>query len=169
MGDLSCHFWHSNQDMSDAPPTKRSTADLQVSQFHAHGVVDIWQDGSLIHYRATGPFNAELIDLLAIAQRDFLLAAKPSGAWGRICTVVGSAMTSPDAIARYTALMAAPKPPHMVPAVTAFVVGPEVEGNRIMATHYRRIFQEIGRPFQIFETLEEATAWVSSYLSSPSP
>ncbi len=155
--------------MSNTPSPKRSTADLQVNQFHAHGVVDIWQDGPVIHYRATGPFNAELIDLLAIAQRDFLLAARPQGAWASICTLVGSAMTSPEAIARYAALMASPKPNNMVPAATAFVVGPEIEGGRIMATHYRRIYQDIGRPFQIFDTLDEATAWVSSYLQPPAP
>lgn len=151
--------------MPKTPTPKRSTSDLQTSQFNAHGVVDIWQEGALIHYEATGPFNAELIDSLAIAQRDFLLAAKLSGAWISICTLRNSAMTSPEAIARYAAIMAAPKPDGMVPIATAFVMAPEVEGSLIMAAHYTRIYKDIGRVFQIFRSLPEAEAWAQELLA----
>ena len=118
-----------------------------------------------MHYEATGPFNAELVDSLAIAQRDFLLAANPSGLWVSICTVLVSAMTSPEAIARYAAIMAAPKPNNMVPIATAFVLAPEVEGNAIMTPHYVRIYQDINRTFQIFKTLPEAQAWAQEQLN----
>lgn len=151
--------------MPKTPTPKRSTSDLQTSRFHAHGVVDIWQEGALIHYEATGPFNAELIDSLAIAQRDFLLAAKPCGKWVSIGTLRNSAMTSPEGIARYAAIMAAPKPEGMVPIATAFVMAPEVEGNLIMAAHYTRIYKDIGRVFQIFKSLPEAEAWAKALLA----
>lgn len=151
--------------MSSAPPAKLSTSDIKTQQFNAHGVVDIWKDGDLIHYQATGPFNAELIDLLAIAQRDFLLDARPTGAWVSIGTMLRSAMTSPEGIARYAAIMAAPKPDGMVPIATAFVMAPEVEGYLIMAAHYARIFKDIGRTFQIFKSLPEAEAWARGLLA----
>ncbi len=151
--------------MPHTKPPKRSTADLQTSQFNAHGLVNIWQDGAIVYYEATGPFNAELVDLLAIAQRDFLAAAKPSGLWASICTMHSSAMTSPEGIARYAAILSVPKPASLTPVATAFVMGPEVEGYRIMSQHYRNIFDNMGRPFQIFDTLEEAKAWVSGFLT----
>ena len=155
--------------MPHTKPPKRSTADLQTSQFNAHGLVNIWQDGAIIHYDATGPFNAELVDLLAIAQRDFLEVAKPSGLWASIGTMHGSAMTSPEGIARYAAILSVPKPASMTPAATAFVMGPEVEGYRIMSQHYTGIFEAMGRPFQIFDTLEEAKAWVRGFLNPQQP
>ena len=74
-------------------------------------------------------------------------------------------MTSPDGIARYAAIMAAPKPDFMTPVATAFVMGPDVEGNIIMAQHYRKIYRDIHRPFQICATLPEAQAWALAQLN----
>ncbi len=138
---------------------KRSTSQIKTSPFTPHGVVDIWMEGRLMHYEATGPFNTELVDCLAIAQRDYLLATRPQGAWVSVCTVVGNAMSSPDGIARYAAIMAAPKPDNMIPVATAFVIAPDVEGGGIMAPQFRKIYADIGRPFQIFETMAAAQTW----------
>ena len=154
------------QTMPHTKPATGSTAQVTTSHFNQHGIVDIRREGDVIHYMATGPFNIELINSLAIAQRDFLLAAAPGGAWASIATIMSSAMTSPEGIARYAALIAAPKPPQMIPVATAFVIAPSVEGNLIMARHYRKIFNDSGRKFQIFETLPEARAWVQSELDS---
>lgn len=147
------------------PSSIGSTAQLQLSPFQAHGVVEIRQEGQVVHYTATGPFNTELIDSLAVAQRDFLMAARPQGAWASIATICTSAMTSPEGIARYAALMAAPKPDFMIPVATAFVMGPDVEGNLIMAQHYRKIYRDIKRPFEIFANLPEAQAWALAQLN----
>lgn len=153
--------------MAQAPSATGSTAQVNLSPFNQHGVIDIYMEGNEVHYRATGPFNIELINSLAIAQRDFLLAAKPQGAWVSITTILSSALTSPEGIARYAAMIAAPKPPEMIPVATAFVIAPTVEGNLIMASHFRRIFSDSGRTFEIFETLPEARAWAQSVLNAP--
>ena len=144
--------------------SKSSTTQIKTSQFTPHGVVDIWMEGPLMHYEATGPFNTELVDCLAIAQRDYLLATRPQGAWVSVCTVVGNAMSSPDGIARYAELMAAPKPDNMIPLATAFVIAPDVEGGRIMAPLFAKIYADIGRPFQIFETMASAQVWADAML-----
>ena len=144
---------------SVAKPKKRSTSQIKASQFTPHGVVDLWMEGRLMHYEATGPFNTELVDCLAIAQRDYLLATRPQGAWVSLCTLVGNAMSSPEGIARYAAIMAAPKPDNMIPVATAFVIAPDVEGGRIMAPQFAKIYADIGRPFEIFETMAAAQAW----------
>jgi hypothetical protein len=147
---------------------KSSTTQVKASQFTAHGVVDIWMDGPVMHYEASGPFNPELMDCLAIAQRDYLLATRPQGVWVSVCTVLGSAMSSPDGIARYTAIMEAPKPDNMNPIATAFVIAPEVERGRIMAPIFAKIYAGIGRPFQIFDTLAAAQAWAEALIEQAS-
>ena len=148
--------------------SKSSTAQIKTSQFTPHGVVDIWMEGRLMHYEATGPFNTELVDCLAIAQRDYLLATRPHGAWVSVCTVVGNAMSSPDGVARYAEIMAAPKPDNMIPVATAFVIAPEVEGGRIMAPLFTKIYADIKRPFRIFETMESAQAWAHAQIEQAS-
>ena len=149
--------------MEKSPPSKLSTAQMAVAgRFTAHGIVEIWMDGPLMHYECRGPFNKELVDLMAIAQRDFLLATRPSGNWVSVCTMMESAMTSPEGLARYTEIMAAPKPDNMVPIATAFVIAPDVEGSRIMAPLYARIYSDIGRPFGLFETMAQAQAWAQT-------
>jgi hypothetical protein len=150
--------------MPSEPPAKSSTAHIETTRFAQHGVVEIWMEGDVMHYEATGPFNAELVDSLAIAQREFLLTARPTGVWVSVCTVKVSAMSSPQGIARYAAVMAAPKPDNMVPVATAFVVAPDVEGRGIMAVHFARIYKDIQRAFQMFETSSEAQSWVQQRL-----
>ena len=154
--------------MSQAKPHKSSTAHVKTRQFTPHGVVDMWMEGALLHYQATGPFNTELVDCLAIAQRDYLIATRPQGAWVSVCTVVGNAMTSPEGLARYAEIMAAPKPDNMVPVATAFVIGPEVQGGNLMGPLIARIYVEIGRPFHIFSTMEEAQSWAQTMIAQAS-
>jgi hypothetical protein len=151
--------------MPPTAPPKSSTKLVKTSQFTPHGVVDIWMDGQLMHYEATGPFNVELVDCLAVAQRDYLLASRPAGAWVSVCIVRHSAMASPESIARYAAIMADPKPDNMVPCATAFVIPPEVEGGAIMTPHLTKIYDRIGRPFAVFDNLAAAQVWADSWLS----
>jgi hypothetical protein len=143
---------------------KSSTTKVKTSQFTPHGVVELWMEGSLMHYQATGPFNTELVDCLAIAQRDYLLATQPTGAWASVCTVVGNAMSSPEGVARYAEIMSAPKPANMIPVATAFVIAPGVEGGRIMAPLFTKVFADIGRPFKIFETMADAQTWAQAMI-----
>jgi hypothetical protein len=151
--------------MEKRPLPKLSTAKMATNgRFSAHGIVEIWMDGPLMHYECRGPFNTELVDLLALAQRDFLVATRPSGNWVSVCTMLESAMTSPEGIARYAEVMSAPKPDNMVPIATAFVIAPEVEGSSIMAPLYAKIYADIGRPFGLFESLSQAQAWAQTMI-----
>ena len=60
--------------------------------------------------------------------------------------------------------MQSPKPANLEPVATAFVMGPEVEGGKIMAPHFERVYTLIQRPFRICTTMEEAQAWVHSLM-----
>lgn len=146
-----------------------STANVDVAPFRQHGRIDMYMDDDILIYDAVGPFNVETLDAMAIAQMGFLRDLPRTGRpWGSIAHFRISAMTSPEGLARYTALMKTPKPPELQAVATAFVFGPDVEGGRIMEGHYRRIYEAIGRPFACFETLPEAKAWVRAQLAAPS-
>ena len=145
--------------MSAEKTTIVSTARITGKQFQAHGQVDIWMDGDLLHYVATGPFNRELIDCLAIAQLEFLQSMHPNGPWVSVCDVKKSAVGGPDTLERYAEIMRAPKPHGLTPVGTAFVIGPDVEGGRLMGPLFAQIFADIQRPFRIFQTMAEAQTW----------
>lgn len=152
--------------MTGDKPTVGSTTQVTGTHFRAHGRVDMWMENDVLFYEATGPFNAEVFDCLAVAQRDYLLSQPLNGPWASICTLRSSAMGTPDGIQRYTELMQSPRPPALEPVATAFVIGPDIEGGRIMAAHFVRIYTMIQRPFRICETMEEAQQWASAMIQA---
>lgn len=141
-----------------------STRLVPVKKFQPHGCIDIWMDGDLLYYEATGPFNTELVDALAVAQMEILNGMTEARPWASIGCVKQSLLMSPDALARYAEIMRAPKPQGRTPVATAFVIGPEVEGRDIIAPHFVTIYADIGRPMQIFQTLEEAKSWAQDMI-----
>jgi hypothetical protein len=145
---------------------KISTSEIKTTHFAPHGLVEISMDENLLRYEATGPFNQEVFDCLAVAQMNFLEALQPSGPWASICTVLQSAIATPDGIRRYTELMQTAKPPAFTPVATAFVMAPEVEGRTIMNPHFARIYNSIGRPFKMFGTKAEAQSWALSMIEA---
>jgi hypothetical protein len=149
--------------MTSDKPLKSSTAQVKVTPFAPHGQVDIWIDGNLHHYEATGPFNKELVECLAVAQSNFLQALKPAAPWVSICTVKENALATPDGLQRYAELIRK-TPSNLIPAATAYVIGPEVEGGQFMVTHFTKIFADVGRPFQTFETMAEAQNWAQTMI-----
>lgn len=152
--------------MAPAPSFKGSTDQVKTTRFAAHGLIEIVMEGDFLYYSATGPFNEELFDRFAIAQGTYLKALDHPTHWASIATFVGCALFTPEAIQRYTVLMQTPKPPGMTPVATAFVIAPDVEGGKIMAPHFRKIYATINRPFKVFDNLEEAKTWAQSILEA---
>lgn len=152
--------------MASNRPIESSTNDVPGGAFAAHGLIEIAMEGDILYYAATGPFNEELLDRFAIAQAAYLTKLKHPAPWVSLCTFVGCALFTPEANARYAAIMQAPKPAELVPIATVFVIGPEVEGGKIVAPHFRKIYDSIQRPFTIVSTLEEAQAWAQAKLAT---
>ena len=99
---------------------RRSTSEVKALPFTAHGKVDIWAEGDLHLYEATGPFNKELVDGLALAQASFLQHLQPVTPWVSICIVKSSALSTPEGVQRYGELIRQ-APERFTPAATAFV------------------------------------------------
>jgi len=152
--------------MTRDAPLVGSTTLIGGTRFRPHGRVDMWMENDVLLYEATGPFNAEVFDCLAVAQMDFLGTLTIAVPWASICTLRNSAMCTPDGIQRYTELMQRPKPAHLEAMATAFVIGPEIEGGKIMQPHFERVYTLIRRPFKICSTMEEAQAWVHAQIQA---
>lgn len=143
-----------------------STSHIAETRFKAHGRIDMWMQDDLLYYTATGPFNEEVFDQLAVAQTEFLNTLTISGPWGSVVTLRNSAMSTPDGIACYTQLMQRPRPPPLEAVATAFVIAPEIEGGRLMTAHFNSIYASINRPFRTFAALAPAEVWVQSMVAA---
>ena len=137
---------------------------FQSSAFSPHGEVTLWFENQILYYEAVGPLNTEVIEGLALAQMEFLQQFEPQGPWGSIAVCKVSAMMGPECLARYGAMMSTPKPAGKTPVATAFVMGPDVDGHRLMAPLFAKIYAGIGRPFRTVETLEKGRQWVRAHI-----
>ena len=137
-----------------------NTSQFQTTAFSPHGEVSLWFEDQILYYDATGPLNTEVIECLALAQVEFLKQFEPQGPWGSMAVYKVSAMMGPTCLARYEAMMSTPKPAGKTPVATAFVMGPDVDGYRLMAPLYAKIYAGIQRPFRAVETLEEGRRWL---------
>lgn len=138
---------------------------IRTSQFHTtafspHGEIVLWFDDQILYYEVTGPLNTEVIECLALAQLEFLKQFEPPAVWGSMAVCKISAMMGPQCLARYEAMMSTSKPGGKVPVATAFVMGPDVDGHRLMAPLFAKIYAGIQRPYCVVETLDKGRAWL---------
>lgn len=152
--------------MTHNAPIHTSTDDVVHSRFAPHGRVTMRFDGDILFYDAIGPFNIELVDSLAIAQRDILMAANPQEPWVSVSIMRGSMLASPDAFARYSEIMHSPRSAQFTPLASAYVVAPDVEGRSLMLPKYEAIHIASGRVFRSFEQLDDALSWARSLIDA---
>lgn len=152
--------------MSHNVPIHTSTDDVVQSRFAPHGRVNMRFEDDILFYDATGPFNIELVESLAVAQKDILIAANPQGPWVSVSTMRGSMLASPDAFARYSEIMQTQRPAECTPLASAYVVAPDVEGRSLMLPKYEAIHIASGRVFQSFTQLDDALAWARSLIDA---
>lgn len=138
---------------------------FRTTAFSPHGEIALWFDDQILYYEVIGPLNTEVIECLALAQMEFLQQFEPPGPWGSIAVGKISAMMGPECLARYEAMMSSPKPAGKTPVATAFVMGPDVDGYRLMAPLFAKIYAAIQRPFRVAETLEEGRQWVFAQIA----
>lgn len=141
------------------------TSQFQATAFSPHGEIALWFDNQILYYEATGPLNTEVIECLAIAQMEFLKQLDPQGPWGSMAIFKNSAMVGPQCLARYEAMMSSPKPAGKTPVATAFAIGNDVEGHRLMPPLFAKIYATIQRPFCTVKTVEEGRTWLLQHIA----
>ncbi len=118
-------------------PEKNSTDHYQHGQFRAHGRVEMHLKGNIIYVDAHGPFNLELINaLVALASLEVLEAHKQ--------------------------LLVMLKGAGLAHKATANVIPENLEGAEFTAPIAAQNYAEIGWPFRIFQSMEDAENWIHS-------
>lgn len=140
---------------------EHSTDEAPPGGFPAHGRTTFRQEGCLLISEAEGPFNLELVQAL---RRPVVEAAAPlaaqGDAWGHLSRFRRSALASPDALAALAGFLGWLKEQGMAPTFTAYVLGDEVEGARLMDLPLRRCFEAAGLHMATFADEDSARAWL---------
>ena len=125
--------------------------------FAPHGSYRAWRDGAIVYVEATGPFNKEIIEEFRRLTLPIFAELPPNRPQATILIQRVSAMATPEAIEETRRNANLVEQRHARVAL-AYVMGPDVEGREIMEIRLREVFAD-HPAFEIFETVEEATAW----------
>lgn len=138
-------------------------AESNASRFAAHGSVALGSSAvtpiRILRFDATGPFNVELAHELRTALTPIYVDAAAEGPFSDVTTFYRSMLATPEAFEAFTALIADWRTAGITPAAAAYVVGPEVEGRNVVMAMYRNAWA--GVPFEVFDSQEDADAWVT--------
>jgi len=133
--------------------------------FEPHGDTQFLIEEQMLLVELRGPWNAELIDAYARQSRPLMAGLSAAGRWGVIAITQTSTMFTDDGAQRLRDLLQKPSSA-INRAATAFVIAPEVEGYRLCDPLLHEIYDPIA-PFEIFESLPPAKAWVRALIAAP--
>ena len=135
--------------------------------FKPHGKYVASLEGQVIHSEITGPLNSEMIQLYRDSVRPLWLEAAEKGNFCTLAVLHESMLMTMDAIEQFaqaTAAFAAKFPNYVG---IAQVAAPSVDGRQLMAHVYRtRVYGPLGLRYEIFETVDEARAWLHAALAA---
>jgi hypothetical protein len=130
--------------------------------FPRHGEFRIQVDGRIVRSELVGPWNIETARDY-IRQLDMVVEHELTGQrWASLVVCLQSILFPLDMIAPLRASIQA-RVAKTNQAAVAMVVAPEVEGYRVLHPTIRRIYDGL-IPFEIFDTLEDAQAWLARML-----
>jgi hypothetical protein len=130
---------------------------IDPPKFQPHGASRFERRGQVLILRSQGPFNAEHIQSLAPAFREYGGALKRDGPWATINVISTSMMVTPEGLAM---LRASAQWTHdqLGRVAAAYVALPGAEGRFIMEAGIRASCAGI-MPLEIFDDVDAAEAW----------
>jgi hypothetical protein len=144
--------------------SKTSNEDFPPSKFKAHGRITVFPEGSIVYLDLTGPFNQEFFASLRVLNEELYTSLKRDGNFAEIATFRSSMLMPQDAIEEFGSILAHRKNRNTEPLATAWVIADDVTDSRLMLPLLERKFSAAERPFQAFDTLQDAEFFVRRFL-----
>jgi hypothetical protein len=146
--------------------TKKSTStdDYDPTKFRPHGRVTFSTDHNILMCEAVGPFNKELIEAIANAEKGMVEQMLAFDKWADIVIIKKNAMASPDDLAAFTAYLTMLGRNNLNSFVTAMVIDDDVEGAEVMTHQIIDAYMEAGINLTVFKHLNDAKVFVRLHL-----
>lgn len=140
------------------------TNSVDYKKFRPHGRVNLSIiTDEIIVFRALGPFNLELLSALDEIESNVVKNLK-SKSWVEIVVFEYSCLSSLDVFKEFTSHLISQKKNNLSPLASAFVFPKEVEGTLLMASQYKKCFDEASLEYKEFDNETEAMAWVKTFI-----
>lgn len=143
-------------------PKRISTAALPSRTFRPHGRVDFELQPPLLLTLAIGPFNQELVQVLAELTPKVFREMSAYGPWLHLVRMDESALAAPEVLQSFGQLVLELAQQGIAPRATASVLDPDLEGAQLMAPLFVQSFARAGLRFAHFPTEAEARAWLQA-------
>ena len=135
---------------------KLKSSDHAKSKFAAHGEVEIWPEGSVIHYDICGPFNIEAIKAFGHTVAALLNNWQPQGPFVTLTFWQGSMLTSPDTLVAFAHLLQINRAYFPKELMNVWYVPKDLEGRTIMQPKWQALYDATGYPIEIVHSEAEA-------------
>ena len=142
-----------------------NTDELKITQFDAHGSLNLQVEGRVLRAYARGPFNAEMLEATAVLEPPLFAEMSSGGKWVEILEFSNSALATADALEQLGPHLQQLKAKGIAPLATAIVLGDSLEGAAIMRERYAAAYASAHWPCAFFATAPEAEAWARQMLS----
>lgn len=153
----------------DSPLPRIDTTLVDQGPFQAHGRLEVWLEADLLCYRAAGPFNVEMVEVLGRALQR--LDPLPPARYASLVWWQHSMLASPDTLAAYEALLKRRqhRPDLSPPVASLWLAGPDVEGARLMRPRWAAVYAAAGWPLEFCDTDAQMRTRARALLSAAAP
>lgn len=143
-----------------------SSSEFGTATYPPHGEFRLRQDGHVVFYEATGPFNLQAVQCLAKARDALVSGQRAATLLAAVVHFRHSVVMAPDAFSAWEQGLKQFAAQGVALAGVAWVALPEVEGFQFLLSRYRAIFDAAQIPFAVFTDLPLACDWVRGRLDT---
>ena len=130
--------------------------------FQAHGQADVELADAILTVHMRGNWNVEMRSQTALQMQRYIPQLNAAGPWA-ILNVLHDTLVFSEAIYADTRRDYAARPPHSRLRAVAFVLSPQAEGARIMASRFQTLLDGVITA-QVFDDVAQARSWLTAQL-----
>jgi hypothetical protein len=135
---------------------------MVTAPFRPHGAAQVELSDSILTVHMRGDWNAEMRSQTAQQMLQHVAALNAAGPWG-IVNHLHDTLVYSEAVYAHTRQDYAARPPQSKLRAVAFVIGPKVEGARLLKPRFESLLEGV-IDAQVFEDIDSAHAWMRQQL-----
>ena len=131
--------------------------------FRPHGSADVERNGPVLTVHMRGDWNAEMRKLAVQRMMEHIPSLNSAGPWG-IVNYLHDTLVYSENIYADTRRDYAARPPESKLRAVAFVIGPDVEGARLLKSKFEFLLDGV-IPSRVFADWALAEAWIQEQVA----
>lgn len=131
---------------------------MSATPFRPHGAVQVELSDAILTVHLRGDWNAEMRSQTAQQMMQYVPTLSASGPWG-IINYLHDTLVYSEAVYAHTRQDYAARPPNSQLRAVAFVIGPKVEGARLLKPRFEALLDGVIEA-RVFSDIDSARQWM---------